>query len=239
MTCYPDWWGCGENGDCCNNNCNPESYKCGDTCHLAGSLCGNNADCCSGSCNPDALTCNAPYSPILINIANSGSDHLTSAADGVIFDIDADGTTERVAWTSAQSSVGFLAWDRNGNGTIDDGSELFGTATRLRDGTLASNGFEALREWDSNGDGRIDSADPMYGKWRVWFDSTHNGYSESHELFSLPQVGIKSLLTQYRESRRRDQYGNAYKYEGIALLRSDHREEVVRRIFDVVFQIQR
>jgi len=66
-----------------------------------------------------------------------GGYHLTSYTDGVLFDIDATGIALRVGWTESDSSIGILAADRNGNGTIDDGSELFGTATRKRNGDRA------------------------------------------------------------------------------------------------------
>lgn len=188
---------------------------------------------CTCSCHGgwyDGYGCQG--TPILINVANNGPDHLTSAANGVAFDLNADGTPERVAWTSADSPVGFLAWDRDGNGTIDNGSELFGTASRLRDGKLAANGFEALREWDANGDNRIDSSDPVFQSLRLWFDSNHNGYSESDELLPLHQVRLTTVSLDYREVDRRDRYGNWYRYEGTAILLR-HGDRVLRRIFDV------
>jgi hypothetical protein len=202
-------------------------------CGQRGNACGGpEPGCCSDLTCQDGACWPPTESPILINVANNGADHLTSAIDGVIFDINADGAPERVAWTSADSQVGFLVWDRNQNGVIDNGSELFGTATRLRHGKLAANGFEALREWDSNRDRRIDSSDPVYGSLRLWFDVNHNGYSESDELLSLQSVGILSIETDYRETSRRDRYGNWYRYEGPAVMRLDE-ERVLRRVFDV------
>src|SRR5262245_26889770 len=73
--------------------------------------------------------------------------------------------------TSQDSAVALLALDRNDNGVIDDGSELFGTATRKRDGTLAKNGFDALAEFDLNGDGKIDERDAVYSRLRLWIDA--------------------------------------------------------------------
>jgi hypothetical protein len=235
--CLPDWNGCATSAQCCNSaGCDQHTYKCGVDCSTA---CGG-LPVCTCQCLRDWQDpngeCNA--SPILVNVANNGSDHLTSALDGVSFDIDADGTPEQVAWTSADSSVAFLVWDRNRNGVIDNGSEFFGTATRLRDGTLAGNGFDALREWDGNRDNRIDSVDPIYSNVRLWFDSNHNGYSDSDELWRLQTIGITTILCDYVESARRDQFGNRYRYEGIALMLS-HKEQVVRRIFDVFFEVLR
>ena len=78
--------------------------------------------------------------------SNTAQYHLTSASDGVVFDLNNDGVKERLSWTAADSSVGFLAMDRNDNGSIDSGNELFGNFTRKRDGTLARNGFDALAD---------------------------------------------------------------------------------------------
>ncbi len=173
------------------------------------------------------------YSPILINLqSNAATDHLTSAADGVRFDIAARGVATRVAWPRKGSLVAFLALDRNGNGIIDDGSELFGTATRKRDGTLAANGFEALREFDDNGDGRIDASDAIYPSLRLWVDLDHDGRSPSHEQLTLEQGEIVALYTAYSESPRRDRFGNQYRYRGVALTGTDS-EAHRRRMFDV------
>jgi len=159
------------------------------SCSPDGSACSDAGQCCSGYCNTDGGACGLPGSPILINLGgNSADDRLTSAADGVAFDIDADGVAERVAWTSAESPVAFLVLDRNGNGTIDNGLELFGTATRKRDGTIAANGFDALLDLDgglSASDGKIDTSDAIYPLLRLWVDRNHNGVSEPNELMTL------------------------------------------------------
>ena len=65
------------------------------------------------------------------------------------------------------STTPWLALDRNGNGKIDDGGELFGSATLLPSGEPASNGFVALRELDSNQDGRVDASDAEWGRLLV------------------------------------------------------------------------
>ena len=67
-------------------------------------------------------------SPIIVDTARDGY-RLTSVANGVYFDVNADGTPERTAWTRRDSDDAFLAMDRNGNGRIDDGTELFGNYT--------------------------------------------------------------------------------------------------------------
>jgi hypothetical protein len=233
-TCYDTWSGCASNSDCCNNDCNAYTYLCGVSCEtLNGGWNEYACECYGGWWDAGNDTCN--YSPILVNLMNNGTDHLTGPADGVLFDMRGDGRTELVAWTSKAGTVGFLALDRNGDGMIDSGQELFGTATRLSNGQRASNGFEALAELDTNHDGRIDAADPAYAHLVLWFDSNHNGISEPDEIVPLADAHVIALLTGYRNSSRRDQYGNRYQFEGTALMQSGS-EQVVRRIFDVYLQ---
>jgi len=180
-------------------------------------------------------------SPILINLDDNGSDGLTSAENGVLFDLNNAGTAVHTGWTAASSRVGFLVMDRNGNGRIDNGSELFGSATPKRDGSIAKNGFEALIDLDQetgSPDGLIDRRDPSYSALRLWIDANHNGYSEPSELFGLDEVGIKSISTAYTMRSRVDGYGNQYRFEGEAqLVRDGHLK--TRRVFDVFFKVFR
>ncbi len=168
----------------CAGNCSPPPAP---TCEAS---CGYGAACVCQACNGGAWsewdqTC-YNSSPILIDLQdNRYGDELTSASQGVWFDINATGNLIRTAWTKPESRVGFLVLDRNSNGVIDDGSELFGNSTRKSDGSLAANGFDALQDLDRNGDQKIDSDDAVYSRLRMWVDSNHNGYSEVQELFTL------------------------------------------------------
>ncbi len=181
--------------------------------------------------------------PLLIDLkSNTAAYHVTSATDGVLFDLDADGKADQVAWTEARSEVAFLAMDRNENGYIDDGSELFGTATPKRDGTVAGNGFEALRDLDradESDDGQIDASDAIYDQLRLWIDRNHDGLSDLTELATLRDAGITSIRTGYSESNRRDRHGNLYKYNGSAFIANNGGVEVERRVFDVFLTIKR
>lgn len=171
-----------------------------------------------------------PCSPILINVAN-GSYDLSGADDPVWFDIDADGTPERLTWTARDSAVAFLALDRNANGIIDDGSELFGDATWLRRGERAANGFEALRELDSNSDDLVDDADDAWYGLLLWTDANHDGTSQPDEIVSIDGSAVNALETSYHWTGRRDAYGNLYRFQSIA-----HLTRGTRAVYDVYFR---
>jgi hypothetical protein len=152
-------------------------------------------------------------SPIIIDVLGNGFA-LTDAKGGVEFDIIGTGTVELLSWTQAGSDDAFLALDRNGNGVIDNGGELFGNFTPQPlplDGN-ARNGFWALTSFDSNRDGKIDKDDPIFANLRLWQDTNHNGKSESSELHQLKKLGLTTIDLNYRESRHRDQFGNWFRY---------------------------
>lgn len=184
-----------------------------------GSGCLIDEDCpCGATCMWDG-TCDLSTqeldgcTPILIPFSQSASIHLTSAQNGVWFDIEATGLRHRVAWTQAGDMVGFLVLDRNGNGFIDDGKELFGNVTPVPGGGTAPNGFEALAAYDrpengGNGDGLINAQDTIWSQLRIWIDLNHNGISESSEIFTLAQRGLTEISLDYITTNRRDEHGN-------------------------------
>ena len=144
---------------------------------------------------------------------------LSSASAGVDFDIRAVGTAQRISWTTPSSDDAWLALDRNGNGVIDDGSELFGNYTLQPDPPVGQerNGFLALAEYDKpanggNGDGLITPSDSMFSSLRLWQDRNHNGISEAGELISLHAAGLKTIELNYKQAKKEDEYGNYFRY---------------------------
>ncbi len=193
---------------------------------------------CRGTCDDDGNCTDAMPSPIIIDIAGRGY-HLTNAASGVRFDLDADGFMEDVAWTSAgDAGNAFLCVDVNGNGAIDSGSELFGNYSVLPDGSRAANGFAALAAYDTrrfggNENGWVDPGDAIWQQLRLWVDMNHDGISQPNELMTLDAAGIVRISTRYDTERRRDQFGNVFRYRGTCLVLDGEGKAVYRNLYDV------
>ena len=197
---------------------------------------------CAGPTYYDAESCTCPdgidTSPIVIDIDGSGFS-LTDAFDGATFDVLADGVALPLSWIDAASTNSFLVLDRNGNGAIDNGLELFGNLTP-QPASSSPNGFLALAEYDKpanggNGDRKIDKGDTIFSSLRLWRDANHNGQSEPGELRSLVDV-IRAIDLNYKEAKRVDQYGNRFRYR--AKVYDVHGVQAGRWAWDVFLTVQ-
>jgi Ca2+-binding EF-hand superfamily protein len=135
----------------------------------------------------------------------------------------------RTGWVE-NGDVAFLALDKDGDGDISTGLELFGEGTELSPGKLAKDGFAALKVYDLNQDSRIDASDEVYRHLKLWWDYNNSGRVEAGELESLAESGIRYLSL------------NAVKVEGEARWNQgnlvDTMSESDVKLYDVFFLTQ-
>ena len=172
---------------------------------------------CPPGCTWDSVNCIwsncGQGSPVIIDLDNDGYA-LTDAAHGVRFDLAGTGQPNQWSWTARNSDDAFLALDRNGDGQITNGKELFGNFTD-QPVSEEPNGFIALAVFDGNNDRWIDQNDAIYRRVLLWVDSNHDGVSQPSELHSLDWGGIDGISLDYKLSRRSDQYGNNFRYRSL------------------------
>ena len=115
--------------------------------------------------------------PLVINV---GSDVTSISDQNFFFDLDCDGEKEKIKGLGP--GTGFLTYDRNGDGVINDGSELFGTKS--------GDGFRDLAQYDDDGNGWIDENDAIYGKLQVWL----RGEDGVDTLLSLQEADVGAIF---------------------------------------------
>ena len=135
--------------------------------------------------------------PLVINLSGNGADVTDQK---FFFDLDADGEAEEIS--ALASGSGYLALDKNGDGEINDGSELFGTAS--------GNGFADLAAYDADGNGWIDEADEIFSRLKVWIRNADG----TSKLLSLKEAGVGAIClgsedTEFSLNSLTDNHTNA------------------------------
>lgn len=152
-------------------------------------------------------TAEVQTSPLILDLDGDGVETIGTNS-GVYFDHANDGFKENTGWVGKDD--GLLVRDINGNGQIDDGTELFGNNSVLSNGQKAANGFEALKDLDSNNDGVFNNQDTAWNEVKVWKDSNSNGIVDEGELLTMEQAGITGFDLNYQSQSRDDANGNAH-----------------------------
>ncbi len=142
---------------------------------------------------------NVIVDPLVFDLKGDGFD-FRPTEDGVDFDFQGDGEKQRTAFIQGDDALLFL--DRDHQGVVRDGRQLFGNT----DGY--ANGFEKLRQHDDNGDGVIDEQDAVFEELRLWVERNGNGVCEAEETLSLREAGITSINLHYENTRVEDGKGN-------------------------------
>lgn len=212
--------------DLCVNFCGEDGIdeiNCAGTPANGVCYCGVERQCAPCTMHPDdcdpqtplnTTTCECQASPLIVDADGTGIE-LTNVAGGVEFNFTGNGA-RRMAWTREHRRSGFLVLDRNGDGVVNDGRELFGTLTD-QPSSENPNGFAALGVFDENAnggnrDGWIDRKDQIFSRLRIWFDQNHDGLSVPSELETLHQVGVKRISLRHETAEVNDEFGNAFRY---------------------------
>lgn len=172
---------------------------------------------------------NNPYSdPLIVNLKDDKAVTTTSIENGAFFDLDKNGFAEKTGWITAGEA--FVVRDVNGDGTINNGGELFGDQTVKMDGRVAASGFEALREFDSNQDGFITAEDEKADTLRVWKDDG-DGVTEAGELKTFAEAGVKSISLSATEIKKADQSENIVMREANVIMANDDIHKAAEYLF--------
>lgn len=153
----------------------------------------------------------AYYDPLAIDMNGDGVISTLAEANnaGALFDHDGDGIRTATGWIAKQD--GIIVRDINGNGIIDNGKELFGDNTILKNGQRATSGLQALADLDDNADGIIDNNDAVFSELKIWQDKNGDGISTADELVSLTTAGITSINVKDKQTVNQSVAGGTIK----------------------------
>lgn len=168
------------------------------------------------------------YSPILVPLSNKKNIKLTSVEAGVQFDMDGDGIKEQVAWVDRDSRFGFLFIDRNENGIVDNGRELFGNFTVPG----SHNGFDALQRLNQLlGQTElvpfIEEGQPLYPHLKIWDDANNDGVSTPEEVQPASNI-LSQIGLGYQPTSIEDRHGNKFAFKGFGFVRTGHGRNYTR-----------
>lgn len=183
-------------------------------------------------CNPDYLCdeivnplefCDAYWTcmtgcPLMLDLDSNGF-RFGGPESAIRFDLYGDGDPDHLQWVVPGEDDAFLFMDLNGNGIVDDGTELFGNGTRLilENRSASPNGFVALAQFDDpglggNDDGEISPSDEIWETLALWLDGNANSQCEPNEVIRIDSVGLESIAFVPRESDLVDIHGNALRF---------------------------
>lgn len=130
------------------------------------------------------------YDPLVLDLDGDGIELVKANGwNGVQFDFNGDGIQSATGWVKADD--GILVYDRNNNGVIDDGTEIFGKDFNKQQNI--KDGFAALGTLDNNKDNVLNNQDTAFNKIKVWQDFNQDGITQKGELKTLSELGIASL----------------------------------------------
>lgn len=177
-------------------------------------------------------------------VLSFGSGRPQFSKPRVLFDIAGNGHLPTTAWTQ-RPLEGFLTLDRNDDGSITSGRELFGNVTPYApgmDGPKTFSGFNAVEFFDrpsngGNGNGVIDPGDIVFDRLMVWFDKDQDGISRSDELFGLRTLGIEYIQLRGLAMNEVDNHGNILWF-GTSFVYTSGGQRHVGSVVDVIFKVK-
>ena len=140
--------------------------------------------------------------PLVVQLDGASTSFMPAIATP--FDMSSDGTCTTTDWPTSP----WLALDRDGDGVITSGAELFGSATKMSTGGYAQHGFAALAELDDNRDGRIDAQDSSFAKLVLWSDLDDDRMGTAAELRRLADAQLVSIDLAFERQASCDGFGN-------------------------------